>query len=279
MSHPRISVIVSVLNGSKTIEHCIRSIMEQTYAHKELIVIDGGSKDGTREILDRHASRLSYWISEPDRGVYHAWNKGIAQAHGDWICFLGADDYLWSNDALERLAPALARAYPPTRIVYGRIVVVNESGEEMIRAGEDWRTAGTRFSDIMSLAHPGLMHHKSFFEVHGQFDESFRIAGDYEMLLRELPAGGALYVPNVVVAGMRHGGLSTDPAGSMTVVRETRRAQIVRGHRRPGPRWVFAYVKAALRLGLWRILGKRMSPYVFDLLRMLNGKPRYWTRR
>jgi glycosyltransferase involved in cell wall biosynthesis len=274
-----ISIIVSVLNGAKTLQQCIDSMAGQTYPHKELIVIDGGSTDGTLDILERSASSLSYWVSEPDRGIYHAWNKGLAQARGDWICFLGADDYLWAPDVLERLAPVLAEAYPPVRVVYGRVVIVNARGGEMYRAGEDWSTAGGRFTDIMSLAHPGLMHHKSLFETHGRFDESFRIAGDYEMLLRELPAGGAIFVPDVVVAGMRQGGISTEPTGSLTMMREMRRAQVLRGYRKPGRYWLSAYAKSALRVWMWRLLGRRLAPYAFDFLRLLAGKPRYWTRQ
>ena len=274
-----ISVIVSVLNGGRTLQHCIDSVAGQTYPHKELIVIDGGSTDDTREILERNASKLAYWVSEPDRGIYHAWNKALEHARGEWICFLGADDYLWSPEVLERLAPVLEKAYPPLRVVYGRVVIVNERGGEMFRAGEDWRMAGTRFTDIMSLAHPGLMHHASLFEAHGRFDESFRIAGDYEMLLRELPAGEALFVPDLVVVGMRQGGISTEPTGSLTMIREMRRAQVLRGHRRPGPHWLSAYAKSWLRVWMWRILGRRVAPYAFDFLRLLSGKPRYWTRQ
>jgi hypothetical protein len=136
-----------------------------------------------------------------------------------------------------------------------------------------------RFADIMSIAHPGLMHHRSMFEAHGQFDESYRIAGDYELLLRELPAGGAVYVPDLVVAGMTQGGISTAPKGSLTMMREMRRAQIQRGHRRPGKYWLSAYVKSWVRVWTWRLLGDRIAPYAFDALRLVVGKPRYWTRQ
>ena len=91
---PLISIVVSVFNGADTLQQCIDSVTDQTYPAVELIVIDGGSTDGTREILLRNASKLAYWVSEPDRGIYHAWNKALVHAQGDWISFLGADDYL-----------------------------------------------------------------------------------------------------------------------------------------------------------------------------------------
>src|SRR5690348_14220883 len=97
---PRVSLIIAVYNGASTIVKCLNSVAAQTYGSRELIVIDGGSTDGTVDILRCNADQLSYWISEPDTGVYNAWNKGLARARGEWIAFLGADDYLWTPDAL-----------------------------------------------------------------------------------------------------------------------------------------------------------------------------------
>lgn len=276
---PMVSVVVSVLNSAATLQKCLDSVAAQTLDSRELIVIDGGSTDGSADILKRNASRLAYWISEPDKGIYDAWNKALPHARGDWICFLGADDYLWAPDTLQRLAPTLGRAYPPIRVVYGQVALVNESDGEMQRLGEGWRTARARFGQIMSLPHTGLMHHRSLFEAHGSFDASFRIGGDYELLLRELRTGEALFVPDVVIAGMQHGGVSTDPARSLHMIREFRRAQIKQGLHRPGRHWLVAFVKAHLRVGLWRLLGNRAAPYVFDAFRLLNGKKPYWTRQ
>lgn len=274
-----ISIIVAVRNGAATLNRCLQSVASQTYRQYELIVIDGGSTDGTQEILHTRASELAYWVSEPDHGIYHAWNKALARARGEWICFLGADDYLWAPDTLERLAPVLARAYPPVRVVYGQVASVNGRGGEMQRVGEDWGSARERFDQIMCLPHTGLMHHRSLFQTHGQFDESFRIGGDYEMLLRELRTGDALFVPDLVVAGMGHGGVSSDPAGSLQLMREFRRAQVMHGAARPSRRWLVAYTKAHLRVWLWRLLGNRAASYVFDLLRLTTGKKPYWTRQ
>jgi len=276
---PLVSVVVSVLNGAKTLQRCLDSIARQTYPARELIVIDGGSTDGTQEILQRKAAELAYWISEPDRGIYHAWNKGLAHARGEWICFLGADDYLWAPDTLERLAPVLARAYPPVRVVYGQAALVNEQGGEMQRVGEGWSHASKRFTEIMCLPHTGLMQHRTLFEAHGTFDESFRVGGDYEMLLRELRTREALFVPGLVVAGMGYNGVSTNPAGSLRLMREFRQAQVKHGLDRPSWRWRLAFWKAHLRVWLWRSLGDRFAPYAFDALRVLSGKKPYWTRQ
>jgi GT2 family glycosyltransferase len=274
-----ISVVVSVLNAAGNLQQCIDSVVRQSHADRELLVIDGGSTDGTLELLRRNAPNLAHWISEPDRGIYHAWNKALSRARGDWICFLGADDYFWSTDTLERLAPVLAAAYPPTRVVYGHVALVNERGVETQRLGESWVAIRDRFRQIMCLPHTGLMHHRSLFERRGPFDESYRIGGDYEMLLRELLTGEAHFVPGLVVAGMRHGGASTDPARSLKLIMEFRRAQIQHGLDRPGRHWKTAHLRARLLVWLWRILGRRAAPYVFDALRLMSGKSLYWTRQ
>lgn len=92
---PIVSIIVSVLNGKTTLQQCIDSVERQTYPNRELIVIDGGSRDGTLELLAENGGKISAWVSAPDRGIYNAWNKGLALAQGKWICFLGADDFFW----------------------------------------------------------------------------------------------------------------------------------------------------------------------------------------
>ena len=89
---PRISVVIAVYNGAQTIQRALDSIFEQTYRDLEVVVIDGGSTDGTQAILEHNASQIAYWVSEPDRGVYNAWNKALDHVTGDWVCFLGADD-------------------------------------------------------------------------------------------------------------------------------------------------------------------------------------------
>ena len=278
-SAPLISVVIAVFNGAETIQRCIDSVSVQTYVPKELIVIDGGSTDGTLEILRRNESKLAYWESEADRGIYHAWNKGLNHARGDWICFLGSDDQFWAPDVLDRMAPILVRAYPPVRVVYGEALRVNRMGQEGLRVGEDWGSAKKSFQQVMNIPHPGLMHHRSLFEEHGGFDESFRIAGDYELLLRELRHNDALFVPGLVVAGVQHGGVSATPHGRLVSLMESRRAQRKLGIARPGRVWLVAYAKALIRLWLWRALGSRVAPYVFDFGRALTGKGPYWTRQ
>ena len=88
-----ISTVVAVRNGARTLQRCIDSVRNQAYPHKELIIVDGKSTDGTVEILSCNANAISWWISEPDIGTYAAWNKAMLHVKGEWICFLGVDNY------------------------------------------------------------------------------------------------------------------------------------------------------------------------------------------
>src|SRR5665811_510890 len=197
-SAPLISVIVAVFNGRVTLQQCIDSVAQQTYPNKELIIIDGGSNDGTVEVLEENRNKFSYWVSEPDRGIYNAWNKGLAQAQGEWICFLGADDYFWDDTVLERMAVQLQMLPTNIRVAYGQIMLISDDGQSSRPLGESWAQLKEPFKQYMNIPHVGTMHRRSLFEQHGKFDESFNIAGDYELLLRELTRNDAVFFPDII---------------------------------------------------------------------------------
>jgi len=277
-SKPLISVIVAVYNGAETLQRCIDSVVNQTYPHAELIIVDGGSTDGTVDIIKSNEASITYWESKPDHGIYHAWNKALEHVHGDWICFLGADDYFWSSGVLEQMAPHLAKAYPPCRVVYGQVALVNKKDEVLYHAGEPWANIKKKFRQVMALPHQGVMHHISLFETHGKFDEHFQIAGDYELLLRELQDHDAMFVPEVVMTGMQLGGVSSDPSNSLLFLAEIRQVHQKLPGDVNGWWWRIAYIKVHLRLLLWRVLGEAFTRWLLDAARGCMGKPRHWTR-
>ncbi len=276
---PLISIITAVYNNVATLQRCIDSIRDQSYGRTELIIIDGGSTDGTLGVIERNAVAIAHWRSGPDQGVYEAWNKGLDLCQGDWICFLGADDFFWQPDVLARLVPHLEAAHPRYRVVYGRLAVVNVRGELLEARGEPWPRVRRRFRQLMCIPHPGLMHHHSLFEEHGRFDPSFRVAGDYELLLRELRAADALFVPDLLVAGMEYGaGVSSGPANALLSLREARGAQQRHGLRGPGPHWLLAYLRVRGRQLLWGLCGEGLTRKILDQGRRLVGKSSIWTR-
>jgi glycosyltransferase involved in cell wall biosynthesis len=275
---PLITVIVAVFNGADTLQRCIDSVVKQTYPHKELIVIDGGSTDGTVEIVQANSGEITYWESRPDRGVYHAWNKALNHARGEWISFLGADDYFWRSDVLEQLAPHLGTA--ATRgihVLYGQVAVLTGKGKLLEISGEPWEKVEKRFQEEMAIPHQGTMHHRSLFETHGVFDESFRISGDYDLLLRELRKNSAQFVPGVVVTGMQLGGLSSVPALQLVHIREVKRARAKNQITAFSPRLFRRLVRAIIRLSIAEVFGKKITDFFVDIYRILTGKPRKWT--
>lgn len=277
-STPLISVVVAVYNGKATLQQCLVSVTQQTYSHVELIVIDGGSTDGTVDLIRANAQKITYWISEPDRGIYNAWNKALAQAKGDWICFLGADDYLWNAQVIERMAEQLVLVPPDIRVAYGQIMLLNNNDSELYALGEPWAKVKSRFRQLMCVPHPAVMHRRSLFEDHGNFDETFRIAGDYELLLRELKTSDALFIDGIVMTAMRQGGVSTDPANTLLGLREVRSAQIKNELPWPGFGWRLALLRTYIRLFLWRLLGEKQARKMLDVGRHLMGLPAHWTK-
>jgi glycosyltransferase involved in cell wall biosynthesis len=273
-----VSVIVPVLDSRATLRRCLDSVLAQRDAHVELVVVDGGSTDGSVDILREYGNRIAHWDSKPDGGVYPAFNRGVRQAKGDWLYFLGSDDWLWSDDVLQKLSPHLASAYPEYRVVYGQVMYVNQRGETLTPLGEPWAQFRRHFLQGHMVPHQAVFHHRRLFEEHGPFNETFRVAGDYEFLLRELAHRPALFVPGVVIAGYQHGGGSSVPENWMRVLRERRRAYALNRVRPPRLLWYSFAARTVLRAALWKVLGARAAGRLLDWGRALLGKPAIWTR-
>ena len=257
---PLITVVTAVYNGADTLERCVRSVAGQTYPRVQFVVIDGGSTDGTVDILRDNAGGIDHWETGPDRGIYHAWNKGLRHADGRWVCFLGADDFFWRADVLERMVPHLAQADGRHRIVYGKAAVLDAAGRVRALWGAPWPRERSRFlQGIMRVPHPGLFHHEELFRRSGPFDDSFQSAGDYEFLLRELKQAPALHVPDILVAGMTAGGTTHRVRNRFRSMREVLRARRI--HRIPGVPWRLAraWVLNSLLLFVTGLLGRRRT--------------------
>ena len=181
--HPLITIIVATLNCADTLERCLDNVATQTYPFKELIVIDGGSTDGSVDIIKNMSYALTFWESEPDRGIYHAWNKALKHVSGSWICFLCASDYFCDNQVLAILAQHLEKAaVAGTRVVYGEVIKMDSQGKIIKVTGKPWKKIRWQIRHGMPFIHSGMMHHRSLFELNGLFNESVVVAGDYEFL-------------------------------------------------------------------------------------------------
>lgn len=191
--------------------------------NKEIIIIDGGSTDGTLDILRTNSDDINYWVSAPDGSVYKAFNRGLHQATGDWIIFLGSDDYLWDSAVLSKMADHLRMAYPRHLVVYAPTAKVLADGGINNMLNAPWYELSDQLA-TMSICHQGIFHHRKLFEAVGEYNEDFCIAGDYELLLRYLKKANPLFVPDIIVAAWEMGGISTDPQNKLKLVFERRYA-------------------------------------------------------
>jgi glycosyltransferase involved in cell wall biosynthesis len=275
---PAVSVVVGVRNGAATLQRCLDSIAAQDFGSRETLVVDGASTDGTRELVERNAraARIDWWVSEPDGGVYQAWNKAIRASRGRWICFLGCDDVFHDAGALGALVAAGDAAGGRARVVYGRINRVTAQGVLVETIGAPWEEARQPFLRGVNIPHPGTLHLRGMLEARGLFDESYRIAGDYHLLLGELPQRPPIFV-NRVVVDMGFGGMSSRPGNILVSLREVARAR--RAHGLPGTpaRLRAALAVAAFGAAVYRLLGARAYGRLADFYRALRGRPPIWT--
>lgn len=223
---PLVSVVMATFNAAATLWQALESVFAQNGVRVEVIVMDGGSTDGTVAILQKNAQHIGYWESERDRGIYHAWNKALTRAQGEWVHFLGADDEYWDEYALARLVEGAATSDSVLR--YGQVVMLNPAGQPAAVLGKRWSLAQDGF-DKMPFPHPGVLHRRELFERYGGFDESFRIAGDFAWFCKVLPHEKAVYVADAPVVAMSLGGASTHPRQMARVIAENRRARAVNG--------------------------------------------------
>ncbi len=223
---PTVTVIMATFNAATTVARALDSVLAQQGVTVDVVVMDGGSADATPAILAAYADRLGYWESTPDRGIYHAWNKALAHARGDWVHFLGADDQYWDNQALARLTAHIPAADAQgAGLIYGQVAMLDARWQPFAVLGKPWVAVQATALDKMPFPHPGVLHRRSLFVRHGGFDESFRIAGDYEWFCRVLPHETVIDVAGAIVVGMALGGASTDPRKLDRVAAENERAR------------------------------------------------------
>lgn len=216
----RVSVITAVYNAAPTLEECLLSVQHQSYSDVEHIVIDGGSTDGSVDILQRHSSLLAFWISEPDSGVFDAWNKGLSAATGEWISFLGADDVLLP-DAVSKYVTACTGT--DAQYISSLVRWIRPGIPDKI-IGQPW--SWPAFQRKMTTAHVGSLHRFDLFDKYGNYDTSYKIAGDYEFLLRPGRNLKSIFVSEITAAMLAGG--NSDCFAALT---EIQRAKICTGGR------------------------------------------------
>lgn len=202
---PLISIITVVFNGEKYLEETIKSVINQKYDNLEYIIIDGGSSDGTLNIIKKYEDKIDYWVSEKDKGISDAFNKGVKVVKGDYINFQGDGDGFYSPDSLEKV---FQNINPHEDIfVSAMIQRISPEGEELYRSKyiENFDKKSLLFK--MSMPHQGLFTHKSYFEKYGLFDINNTFCMDYDHLLRAYHEFPKVVTKDIIVAKWRADGL------------------------------------------------------------------------
>jgi FkbM family methyltransferase len=205
IKQPFISIITVVFNGEKYLEETILSVINQTYNNFEYIIIDGGSTDGTVDIIKKYENYLAYWISEKDKGISDAFNKGLKASSGDYINFQGDGDGFVSTDAIDKVFQDIN---PDEDIfVSAKIQRIDEDGNEIFISKHVDNFDKKSLLFRMSLPHQGLFTHRSYFKKYGLFDVNNTFCMDYEHLLRAYHEFPKVVTKNIIVARWRDDGL------------------------------------------------------------------------
>jgi glycosyltransferase involved in cell wall biosynthesis len=204
----KISIITVVFNGEKFLANCIQSVINQSYTNIEYIVIDGASTDSTTIIIEKYRSKIHHFISEPDKGLYDALNKGLNLATGDVVGILNADDVFADNDVIEKVANTFAQN-PDVEGVYGDLNYLNADNGKIVRK---WISKCSTYNDLANgwmPAHPTLYLKKNLFNKYGNYSLQFGSAADYELMLRflYLQQIQTVYL-HILMVNMRLGGVS-----------------------------------------------------------------------
>ena len=203
---PLVSIITVTLNSEKYLEDTIKSVINQTYPNIEYIIIDGGSTDKTIDIIKKHEKYISKWISEPDEGIYEAMNKGINMCTGEIIGIINSDDW-YEKDTVETIVYQAERN-PDYGVFHGNIVLTTIEGELFFCCKADLREK--KIWTKMTVWHPTCFIRKSIYNEYGLFSVNYKIAGDYEFILRLKTKGIRFLHIDKVLANMRIGGISSN---------------------------------------------------------------------
>lgn len=206
----KISVITVCYNSVATIRDTIESVLEQDYSNIEYIIVDGGSSDDTLNIIRKYKNSIDVMISEPDRGIYDAMNKGIQSSSGDIICFLNSDDFYENPNVISDVVDQF-KSNPDSSLIFGDVVFVEPfNAEKIVRYYNSVNFKAWKLRFGWMPPHPASFFKRSAYERVGKFSLDYKISADYELFVRMLLVHKLNYTRiNKVLVKMRAGGIST----------------------------------------------------------------------
>ncbi len=205
--HPMFSIITVTYNAANVLEDTIQSIIAQTYRNVEYIIVDGGSKDGTLDIIGKYRPHIHTLVSEPDKGLYDAMNKGIRLAMGDYLCFLNAGDCLHGADTLQLMVHSLHGTELPG-VLYGETDIVDAEGRFLHKR----RLSAPEVLTWKSFRQGMLVCHQAFFprrDLVEQYDLSYRFSADFDWCIRIMKKAKTLHNTHLTLIDYLNEGMTT----------------------------------------------------------------------
>ena len=210
---PRITIITPSFNQVAYLERTIRSVLDQNYPNLEYIIVDGGSTDGSVDIIQRYSDQLAWWVSEPDHGQTEAINKGLKRATGDWVAWQNSDDIYYPG-CFHDLAVA-AEKHPEAGLIIGNMMLIDEQDRFLRDICYVRPSYKSLLAEGMVLANQSAFWHRRIQEKIGLLDERFRCSFDYEWFLRVVQNAGCVHVNRVWGALRLHGETKTSQQGPL----------------------------------------------------------------
>lgn len=208
MQPPKFSIITITYNASQWLERTILSVLSQSYPAIEYIIIDGASTDGTVDIIRQYASGIATWVSEPDKGLYDAMNKGLKRATGDYVWFINAGDTLYTADTVQKIAASLKKDVSLPDILYGQTMIVDAEGRQ--RGGR--RLKAPERLTWKSFRMGMLVCHQSFIakrELAPLYNTEYRLVADYDWCIRCMQKARTIRNTQLILSNFLEDGLSS----------------------------------------------------------------------
>lgn len=205
--HPKFSIITVTYNAGAVLEDTIQSVITQTYRNVEYIIVDGGSKDHTLDIINRYREHIHTLVSEPDKGLYDAMNKGIRLATGDYLCFLNAGDELHEDDTLQLMVHSITGTELPD-VLYGETAIVDEEGHflRMRRLSAPENLNWKSFKDGMLVCHQAFFPRRELAEP---YDLHYRFSADFDWCIRIMKKSHTLHNTHLTLIDYLNEGMTT----------------------------------------------------------------------
>ena len=206
---PTFSIITVTYNAGKVLEDTIQSVISQTYRNVEYIIVDGSSKDNTLEIIGKYSKHISKMVSEPDKGLYDAMNKGIRMATGDYLCFLNAGDKFHAKETLQRITETLKDKDLPD-VIYGETAIVDEGGNflHMRRLSTPERLNWKSFKQGMLVCHQAFLAKRELALKH-PYDMQYRFSADFDWCIRIMKEAKCLHNTRLTLIDYLNEGMTT----------------------------------------------------------------------